>query len=63
MSGRRVLVIGLPFFGTRVAESLNSVGYEARTWQALAYVVIDARVEPGYDAAMTSALSKVSERS
>lgn len=30
MSGRRVLVIGLPFFGTRVAESLNSVGYEAR---------------------------------
>lgn len=26
-------------------------------------VVIDARVEPGYDAAMTSALSKVSERS
>ncbi len=30
MSGRRVLVIGLPFFGVRVAESLNSVGYEAR---------------------------------
>lgn len=30
MSGRRVLVIGLPFFGTRVADSLCSVGYDAR---------------------------------
>lgn len=30
MSGRRVLVIGLPFFGTRVAESLRSAGYDAR---------------------------------
>lgn len=27
---RRVLVIGLPFFGTRVADSLCSVGYDAR---------------------------------